>query len=146
MRCTGRRVPGADGRVVPGLERDPRRRSAAHRASRLPRPRRAPAGGPARGRNAVHAGRMERGVALDSRLPRAGPARGRRARLGSPPAEVRPIFRGMNARRLAAVTVLCALTIPLALAGCSRRNGAEKWQAIVIPTDAEFDGLWFTDS
>jgi len=34
----------------------------------------------------------------------------------------------------------------LVLVSCGTRKPADSWQAVVVPTDAEFSGMWFTDS
>jgi photosystem II stability/assembly factor-like uncharacterized protein len=41
----------------------------------------------------------------------------------------------------AALLLLCCC-----MGSCSPRKPSEKWQAVVVPTDADFRGLWFTDS
>src|SRR5262249_19139669 len=38
------------------------------------------------------------------------------------------------------------LALAAYFAACSRREPAERWQAIPIPTDAEFTGMFFSDS
>lgn len=44
-------------------------------------------------------------------------------------------------RTLARVALVAAL-----LTGCAKREAANPWQAVRLPTDARFNGLWFTDS
>jgi len=34
----------------------------------------------------------------------------------------------------------------LLVAGCARQGTRQLWEATAIPTDAQFDGMWFTDS
>lgn len=42
---------------------------------------------------------------------------------------------------------IAALTLGLLLlATCSPRRVPERWQAVEVPTDADFTGMWFTDS
>ena len=41
---------------------------------------------------------------------------------------------------------IAVVACPLLLPGCSARRAPEKWQAIAVPTDADFTGMWFTDS
>src|SRR5262245_62005431 len=40
------------------------------------------------------------------------------------------------------ISVLCTSVVD----GCGPRRAAETWQAVTVPTDADFRGLWFTDS
>ncbi len=44
----------------------------------------------------------------------------------------------MRLFRLAFIAVFCV--------SCSRHRVPERWQAVAIPTDAEFNGMWFSDS
>lgn len=48
----------------------------------------------------------------------------------------------------AASALACAAVAALApaLPGCAREAPREAWQEVELPTDAEFAGLWFTDS
>lgn len=39
-----------------------------------------------------------------------------------------------------------ALLVALALSGCARQEPRQLWEATTVPTDAQFDGMWFTDS
>jgi len=41
---------------------------------------------------------------------------------------------------------IAALLLILVQAACSPRRAPDAWQAIAIPTDAEFTGMWFADS
>lgn len=53
-----------------------------------------------------------------------------------------PAKRGRAAPRAAVAVALVALLLP----ACAPRRAPERWQAVVVPTDAQFDGMWFTDS
>src|SRR6185295_4589893 len=45
------------------------------------------------------------------------------------------------------MTMRAALTLFVcALLSCSPHRAAETWQAVTVPTDADFRGVWFTDS
>jgi photosystem II stability/assembly factor-like uncharacterized protein len=47
---------------------------------------------------------------------------------------------------LAARAIATVVAGLLLLPGCAPRRAPEKWQAIEVPTDADFPGMWFTDS
>ena len=53
--------------------------------------------------------------------------------------------RGKGRRASSRVAVAVALAA-LLLPACAPRRAPERWQAVVVPTDAQFDGMWFTDS
>jgi photosystem II stability/assembly factor-like uncharacterized protein len=42
--------------------------------------------------------------------------------------------------------IVVALLVALALSGCARQETRQLWEATTVPTDAQFDGMWFTDS
>jgi photosystem II stability/assembly factor-like uncharacterized protein len=41
---------------------------------------------------------------------------------------------------------LIIVALCVQLCSCATKKPAEPWQAVAIPTDANFGGLWFTDS
>ena len=51
---------------------------------------------------------------------------------------------GSRARFIASAVAM--LTVALFSATCAPRKPAERWQAVEVPTQAEFRGIWFTDS
>ena len=59
----------------------------------------------------------------------------------------RPLDRPQAVDGASPARAIAALAVGLLLlAGCSSHRAPERWQAVVVPTDAQFDGLWFSDS
>jgi photosystem II stability/assembly factor-like uncharacterized protein len=50
-----------------------------------------------------------------------------------------------GSRRFAAAAAVLLLALG-SLPSCGARRGRDHWEAVTIPTDAEFRGMWFTDS
>lgn len=53
-------------------------------------------------------------------------------------------MQGSPARDMA--WAIAAVTALLLLPDCAPRRAPERWQAVEVPTDADFTGMWFTDS
>jgi photosystem II stability/assembly factor-like uncharacterized protein len=56
----------------------------------------------------------------------------------------RPVASRLH--RSTMVLALGAVFFVLPLAGCGSRATPERWQAVRVPTDADFTGIWFSDS
>jgi photosystem II stability/assembly factor-like uncharacterized protein len=48
--------------------------------------------------------------------------------------------------RIVAGTIAIATTALLLLPACAPRRAPQRWQAVEVATDADFTGMWFTDS